>query len=342
MSDDTQTTTAAPTESAPAAAPAAESKPEAGRPTQGTDAIMAELAGISAERQQKAAGAPKPATPAEAKTEEKKPAGDAKPAETPPAAEDKLDEPEDEPVTTRERLALRQREAALAEREGKLKLAEAEATELAELRALRKHAPNDPLGALEAMGLTWEKVAEAVAKGRAPMDPAARAALEKAEALEKKLAAQEAARAKAEEQAGLERFRGHVADVITKGGEALEFLASRGRAGIEDVERAAIAYHARHGKAPDLAKVAALVDKHYEDEFKATAKGKRAQAALKPAPATPAAPGKPAEAAPTTSLNNGLDGRPPAAAPGKKPPSSYAESILSDLKEIQAARGIHE
>jgi hypothetical protein len=334
MSTDTTAAPAAP--EAPPAAPAALPM---------GDDLMKELTDITAARQAKEASA-KPTEPA--KPEEK-------PAEAPPAAEAKppeAEKPPEEDAGTKARLALRQREAAIAQKEADLaarekaletkgKLPEAEAAELAELRSLKQSAKTDPIGYLEAGGLTAQEVFEAVKRGRAPVDPAAKAALEKAQALEKRLAEQDAARAKAEEAAGLERYRNHITDTIKTGGDKFEFLAAKGSAGVQAVQEAALEFYQRHGKAPDLTKVAEALDKFYEEDFKGALKLKRAQGHLKPAAPPAPAPAKPAEPAPTTTLTNGMDGRPPAAAPGKKSPTSYDEQILQELSEIQAQRGAH-
>jgi hypothetical protein len=261
-------------------------------------------------------------------------------------------------VALRERRALREREAALAKREQELeakgKLSEADASELAELRTLKQMAKSDPVGYLEAAGLTAQEVFEAVKKGRAPMDPAARQALEEVQRLKKEREAEKAERAKAEEQAGMERFHGHVGQTIAANAAKFPALARLGKAGVADVVDAARAYYADHGKAPPLERVMEKVNAHYAGEFRSSATSDwgraelvalvkadpklaaeiRAALAAKPATA-PAAPPPPG------GLNNTMDAAPPAGAGTKRKPQSLTEELEMEFAEIQAARGVH-
>src|SRR5579863_9736509 len=85
------------------------------------------------------------------------------------------------------RTQLHKREQDLTSREGKLKLTEDERTELEALRSLKGRAKEDAIGVLQELGLDAETVFKALQGGKVPMDPVARRALEKAEALDKEL-----------------------------------------------------------------------------------------------------------------------------------------------------------
>jgi len=282
------------------------------------------------------ADAPQPTGENQATPEGDQPAGDGAPAA--PAADAKP-APAPEPRETALRAQLHQRErqlaakeADLAERETKAKLPDAERTELEALRALKSGAKTDIMGALEALGLTPEDIFKATKEGRAPLDPAAKKALERVEKLEKEAAERKEAETKARDAADRQAVRVGLGQVIKSEGDRFEFLLDEGDAGVEALTAVIEEFGTRNKRAPTLdevKKLGDLVEKDYRANYDRKSNTKYAKS--KSAPPAP----KPAEdAEPETprGLSNDMEAR-PTKPPEKKRKLSHQQELEENMRE---------
>lgn len=246
----------------------------------------------------------------------------------------KVETPVIEQRETALRAQLHKREQELNARESKAKLSDEERTELVALRSLKGRAKEDAIGVLQELGLDAETVFRALQSGKGPMDPVARKALEKAEALEKQLEAQKSESQKQAELRDVAQVRDGLSILVKREADRYEMIMDEGQDGIEAWREAVNEFGATRKRAPTLEevqKLGDLVETAYRSNWDRKASTKYAKSKLTPTKVE----AKPDDAKPepTRSLNNGLDGRPASKTEAPTRRLSHAEELELNMRE---------
>jgi hypothetical protein len=281
------------------------------------------LAKIAEAHVAKSVEAPKDAAPEAAKEPTPAPVVEAKKEEVPPV----------QSKNSKRVLELQARESSIAKRESQLQAKEAEIS-----ARESKLSKDNPLGVLEALGITFSDLADAViADSKVPdsVKKEMKRQREEMDGVKKKLEAEEKAKKDLEikqqdeyYKTTVETFKGNLRGFLEKERDTYELIDLNGAQDL--VFDTMVQYYEEYGELPDKKVAAEQVEKFLEDRYRQMEKAKK----FKPAPPPPPAPEEEKKSKTKLTLTNSMT----SGAPSKADSSvhmSRAERLAKAASKIR-------